>query len=109
MSGYGGWSNAAGTSGVLRAAVDGEPELDRVELDGFDWIDGELGEPSVVDGAISVPFTDAEGDNGTVPLRDFEVGSLGSGLSGLPGLRRGPQETAVCRFSSIEARNSWVV
>ncbi len=80
VSGYGGWSNAAGTSGVLRVGVDGEPDLDRVQLDGFDWIDGELGEPSVVDDGINVPFTDAEGDNGTVPLRDFEAGSLGTGL-----------------------------
>jgi hypothetical protein len=35
---------------------------------------------AVADGAISVPFSGEGGYGGTVPLRDFQAASLGTGL-----------------------------
>jgi hypothetical protein len=76
VTGYGGWQDAAGSSGVLRIAVQGTAELDRVELDGFKrYTQSDLGEPSVTGSEVEIPFSGADG----IPLRDFQT-SLGLDL-----------------------------
>jgi hypothetical protein len=55
----------------------------------------------------SVPFSDAEGPNGTVPLRDFRPGAWEAASTTTTAAEA--QAVAACRLSSIEARNSCVV
>jgi hypothetical protein len=79
VTGYGGWQDATGSSGVFVIATDGEGERERVELDELKrFTSADLRDPSDEGSTVEVPFRGG-GEKGASPLRLLLV-SFGRGL-----------------------------